>query len=87
MPKVTIVNHGPQDIEVTYDVMTDFEPVAPTPGVPASPGKPGVAATPGVPGGRRSVTHAFLITSAQQYSFETAVTGKMVVREAPKPAK
>lgn len=86
MPKVTIINHGPQDIEVTYDAMEDV------PGSPAVPelkqdGKVIQSAKPATPAARRTVTHASVITSAQQRSFETAVTGKLAVREAPKAAR
>jgi hypothetical protein len=86
MPKITVVNHGPEDVEVSWDQMED---------VPAAPAKPELKqdgkviqqATPSTPGGRKAVTHASVITSAQQRTFDTAITGAMKVRVAPKAAK
>src|SRR5687767_15151718 len=70
MPKITIVNHGPEDVEVSYDTMEDIAATPPKPEIKHD-GKVIQPASPGTPAARTNVTHASVITSAQQRSFNT----------------
>lgn len=86
MPKVTIVNHGPEDIEVSWDQMEDVLAV-PAKAELKQDGKVVQAAAPAVPASRRSVTRTCMIANAQQRQHDTAITGVLRVREAPKASK